>query len=305
MILGKRDGREVPLRMWVWFNVDFRFAPTKVIQTVTEALHGSPIPGVASDPPPNCVCMDFTREHRESFATYAVRFFLTDLAADDPTASRVRSRVFTALQRANIPLAIPALTGWIQIEDDARRQRKQQQTADERVRELKQIPLFRHLKDDELATLAEGLSEVLYTAGETITRQGAVAHYLYLLTSGHAEIRTTFDPDGDGPLPAQTKTVAQIKAPDVFGEMGLMTGEPRTADVVAVSDVECLRLGKDTFERVLLNRPEIANELSSRLAHQRIDLIAVRENLDERAKRAREASERARILDGIKSFFGL
>lgn len=304
-ILGKRDGREVPFRMWVWFNVDFRFAPTKVIQTVSDALLGSPIPGVASDPPPSCVCMDFTRERRESFATYAVRFFLTDLAADDPTASRVRARVFTALQRANIPLAIPAVTGWIQIEDDARRQRKQKQTTDERVREMKQIPLFRHFKDEEVEKLAEGLSEVLYTAGETITRQGAVAHYLYLLTSGQAEIRTTFDPDGDGPMPAQTKTVAKIKAPDVFGEMGLMTGEPRTADVVATTDVECLRLGKETFEQVLLNRPEIANELSTRLAHQRIDLIAVRENLDESAKRAREASERARILDGIKSFFGL
>lgn len=305
MILGKRDGREVPLRMWVWFNVDFRYAPTKVIQVVTDALLASPIQGVAADPPPNCVCMDFTRDRRESFATYAVRYWLTDLHQDDPTSSRVRARIFTALQRANIPLAIPASHAWVQIEDEARRERKARQAIEERIEALKEIPLFRHFKDDELETLAKGLSEVLYTAGETITRQGAIAHYLYLLTSGRAEIRTTYDPDGDGPLPPQTKTLATIEAPDVFGEMGLITGEPRTADVVAITDVECLRLGKHTFEQVLLKRPEIANELSERLAHQRIDLIAARENLDEVAKEAREERERARILNAIRTFFGM
>ena len=52
-----------------------------------------------------------------------------------------------------------------------------------------------------------------------------------------------------------------LNAPDVFGEMGLMTGEARAADVIATSDVECFRLGKETFEQVLLNRPEIATEL--------------------------------------------
>ena len=40
-ILGKRDGHAVPQRMWVWFNVDYRFAPSRVIQVVTEALHAS------------------------------------------------------------------------------------------------------------------------------------------------------------------------------------------------------------------------------------------------------------------------
>src|SRR5262249_27508278 len=98
-ILGKRDDRHVPQRTRVWFNVDFRFSPTKVIQVVTEALVGANIQGVATDPPPNVLCMDFTKERRESFATYAVRYWLTDLAADDPTSSRVRARIYTALRR--------------------------------------------------------------------------------------------------------------------------------------------------------------------------------------------------------------
>jgi len=304
-ILGKRDGREVPQRMWVWFNVDFRFPPTTVIETITAALRASPIDGVAADPPPNCVCMDFTKEMRESFATYAVRYWLTDLAADDPTNSRVRARIFTALRRAGIPLAVPAKRTWVEIEDEGRKKSKIERRSHERVEALRKIPLFRSLTDEERSTLAEGMSHVIYTAGETITRQGAVAHWLYVLTTGTVDIRMHFDPDGEGPLPEQAKVIAKLSAPDVFGEMGLMTGEARAADVIATSDVECFRLGKETFEQVLLKRPQIATELSEKLAGRRVELIAARDGLDAAAKTARHSAERDRILGGIKSFFGL
>jgi CRP-like cAMP-binding protein len=84
-----------------------------------------------------------------------------------------------------------------------------------------------------------------------------------------------------------------------------MTGEPRSADVVALTDVDCFRLGKETFERVLLGRPEIVNELSEKLASRRVELMAVRENLDDKSRESRHASERERILRGIKEFFAL
>lgn len=305
-ILGRREGRNVPQRMWVWFNVDFRFPPTKVTQVVTDALLASPITGVASDPPPNCVCMDFTKDHRESVASYAVRYWLTDLAADDPTNSRVRARIFTALRRASIPLALPAQKTWIEIDDEEGARRRMVRRAADRFSVIRQLPLFRSLTDAEVQTIANGLSQVIYCAGETCTRQGAVAHWLYILTAGTVEIRTTFDPDGpEGPQSVQTKTVTKLEAPDVFGEMGLMTGEPRAADVVAVTDVDCYRLDKDTFQRVLNERPELAVEISEKLAKRRVELIGVRDNLDEVAMRTREAAERDRIRNGILSFFGI
>ncbi len=304
-ILGKRDGREVPQRMWVWFNIDFRYAPTNVIQVVTEALAAAPIQGVAADPPPNCVCMDFGRDLRESFATYAVRYWLTDLAADDPTNSRVRARVYTALRRAGIPLALPAKQLFVELDAEQRRAEKADHRVSARLEALRNVSLFKALTEAELRTLAEGMSHVIYTTGEVITRQGADAHWLYVMTAGTAEIRTTVDLDGAGPLPPQTKVVARLSAPDFFGEMGLMTGEPRLADVCATSDVDCFRLGKATFERVLLARPEIANLLSEKLATRRVELIAVRDGLDASAKQAREATERDRILGSIKSFFGV
>ncbi|HEU4726340.1 MAG TPA: mechanosensitive ion channel family protein, partial [Kofleriaceae bacterium] len=304
-ILGKRDGRGVPHRMWVWFNIDFRFSPSRVIRIVTEALHASPIENVADDPMPNVVCMDFTKDFRESFATYAVRYWIRDLATDDPTSSRVRARIYAALQRAQIPLAVPAHTAFVEMKDEARTARRLDRATDARFVALKTVHLFRTLTDAELHTLAAGMSHVIYSDGEVITRQGATAHWLYVMTAGSAEIRVHIDPGGAGEAAAQKVRIAQITAPDFFGEMSLMTGEPRSADVIAVGDVDCFRLGHDTFKTVLLGRPEIAEELSAKLATRRVELLAARDGLDASSRTEREASERARILGSIKSFFAL
>ena len=95
-VLGRREGKPRLHRMWVYFNVDYRHAPAEVIDAVEQALRADAIPDVAADPPPNCILNDF----KESYGSYAVRYWLTDFASDDPTSSEVRARIFAALQRA-------------------------------------------------------------------------------------------------------------------------------------------------------------------------------------------------------------
>jgi small-conductance mechanosensitive channel/CRP-like cAMP-binding protein len=299
-ILGYRDGAAAPQRMWVYFNVDFRYPPNHVIDVVTAGLLGSPIENVAEDPKPNVVCMDFSRDGKESMGYYAVRYWLIDLATDDPTNSRVRGRIFTALRRANIPLGVPAVVNLVQVNDREREKSHREREHDVRLDALKNVHLFKTFTDDELRMLAEGVSTVLYTKGETITRQGAVAHYLYVLAKGSVEIRVRkLDQPGLEP-----RVMASLEAPEVFGEMGLMTGVLRGADVVATTDVECYRVDKPLFEHILLARPDAAIELAHKLASRRASNDKLEQmNPDER-KRHHE-NEAARILGGIKQFFGL
>lgn len=293
-ILGRKGGKAVPHRMWVYFNVDFRYSPARVVEVVQEALLASPIPNVATTPPPSVVCLDFAKDTRHSFAYYGARYFIEDLGPDDPTSTLVRARLHAALRRANIPLARPAGTQFLRIESDevdaSRDARHQQQ----RLTVLRQVALFSSLTEEELAVLQTALEYVPFAAGEVITRQGARAHWLYVIGSGSAQVVTTHD-DGT------SAQLATLKAPNYFGEMGLMTGAPRMADVIAMTEVECFRLTKEGFEKVLLKRPEIVKELSARLAERRREF---RSSADAHQP-TRPGEEEAQIFNAIQRFFGL
>jgi CRP-like cAMP-binding protein len=283
--------------MWVYFNVDFRFGPGEVVRVIEEALAAAPIEGVAASPLPNVVCLDFAKDGRDSFAYYAVRYWLTDLARDDPTSSRVRMRVHAALKRAGIPLAVPAAQLFVDQDDVARRERKKQRDNERRLSALSALEFLKPLTAAEREEVADHLRYAPFAAGETITRQGAVAHWLYVLTKGTAEVHRRAE-EAD-------KLIAQVIAPGFFGEMGLMTGAPRTATVIALTDVECYRLDKIAFERILSERPEIAAEMAHLLATRLVGIQAVAKDLDEAARAKHLESERRKILATIQEFFGL
>jgi small-conductance mechanosensitive channel/CRP-like cAMP-binding protein len=293
-ILGRRSGAPRQHRQWVYFNVDFRYSPSAVIEIVETALGAEPIPNIAAEPPPNCILMDF----KESYGSYAVRYWLTDLAVDDPTNSVVRTRIYFALRRVGIALSIPAQTLFVTEDDQSRRQRKNAEEIEERVEALKSVELFRMLTDDERRSLATRLRVAPFARGEAITRQGAEAHWLYVITKGEAEVRVSVD----GNL---SERIANLHEGGFFGEMGMMTGEPRAATVIAFSAVECYRLDKESFDDILRLRPEIAEDISEVLARRRVELEAAREGLNEEAKRARLRYHQGDLLQRIRRFFTL
>ena len=296
-ILGKRDGRPGPHRMWVYFNVDFRFAPSRVVEVVRDAMLAAPIERVADDPKPSVICYDLAREGKDSFAYYAVRYWLTDLAVDDPTSSVVRARIYAALTRAGIPLAHPSVSQTVQMHDLELERQRVDRHRDERALAIGSVKLFATLTLDERQELAGHLHRAPYTQGEVITRQGAVAHWLYLLIVGTADVKLM--------VAGESKIIARLESPGFFGEMGLMTGDPRTASVVATSDVECFRLDKEGFRGILERRPQIADEVSGLLAHRKVELMAAREDLSEEAQASQRKTIEAQMGARIRDFFGL
>lgn len=293
IVLGRRTGQPRQHRQWVYFNVDFRYSPAEVIDTVEKALCAEPIANVAMSPAPNCVLMDF----KESYCSYAVRYWLTDMAVDDPTNSVVRTRIYFALRRANIPLSIPAQALFVTEEELSREERKRTQEIDKRARALQRVELFESLTDEERQQLASRIRIAPFARGEVMTKQGAEAHWLYIITLGDAEVRFSLD--------GKTEHVATLHPGDFFGERGMMTGERRSADVIALTDVECYRVDKDSFQEILRKRPGIAEDISQVLARRRAELEAAREDLTEEAKRARMRDHQGDLLQRIRNFFAL
>jgi hypothetical protein len=250
LFLGRRIGRPLQHRMWIYFHVDYRYTPNEVIDAVQKALRLEPIANVASEPPPNCILFDF----KDSYSVYAVRYWLTDLAHDDPTNSVIRTRIYAALRRASIPLSIPAQAVFLTKETESRELHKNEETLAYRTVALKRLAIFKTLTEPELQTLAARLKEAPYTRGEAITKQGAVAHWLYIILSGDVEV--WFEQN------RERKKVAALRDGDFFGEFGMMTGKPRTSTVLAITDVVCFRLDNLAFQDVITARPKLAEEIS-------------------------------------------
>lgn len=294
VVLGRRQEQPIQLRRWIYFNVDFRVSPTDVIQKTLEIFNGEQLPGVALDPKPSCVLYEF----KESYCVYALRYWLTDLANDDPTDSLVRGRIYFALKRAGIPLSIPAQSVFVTDDGQSHKKLKREQELNHRLQALKQVEIFHQLQAEELKHLAERLRPAPFAQGEIITRQGAEAHWLYLITKGSAEVNVTVDG-------LVRRGIAKLYAGDFFGEMSLLTGAKRSATVVALEDVECYRLDKDDFHEILHRRPELAEHISHLLAQRQVELDSAKEGLGAEADLARVKHAQHDILGRIKSFFSL
>lgn len=294
MVLGRKRGAPLQQRRWLHLNVDLRQSPPEVVQIVTDALVGASIPGVSAAPPPDCLF----REVQQSFARYAIRYWLTDLERDVPTDSAVLTRAYFALQRAGIALAVPEHSVLLTEQSGERTAALERDEHARRRRALDQVEILRPLAVDDRALLAGRLRFAPFAAGEILMRQGGPGDWLYVITLGEVSVRVASD---DG----LEKEVARLGPGEFVGEMSLMTGGSRAATVVAMTRVECYRLEKDSFEEVLRQRPGIAEPISEVLARRRVSLIAARENMDQEARTRRVAATQVDLLKRIRDFFGL
>jgi len=296
MVLGRRTDQPVQWRRWVWFNVGLDVSPTRVISVVEDAIRQTDIANVAKEPMPNCVLMDMDNK---GYARYAMRYWLTDLTPDDPTDAAIRWHIMTALQRVGIKLAMEERSIHITKENEKHEEVVRQREIMLRMKTLRRVELFSQMTDDELRKLAERLRYAPFARGNIIAKQGSTSqHWLFIIISGEAEVYL----EGAG---GEKRTLNILSKGSFFGEMSLMTGAPRSASVIAKTDVECYRLDKGAFEEIMQERPAIADEVSQILVERRAELDSALQNLDEDSLHKEIRNQRSEVLATVKRFFGL
>ena len=311
LVLGRRTGEALAWRRQVFFNVDLGTPPARVIPVIEAAINEAEIANVGKHPSPSCVLLDF--EH--GYGRYGLRYWLTDLMVDDPTDSTVRTHIYTALQRNGMRIAVGEHNVRLTRVDEQHQAAVQARELARRVNALRRVDLFRLFRDDEIRQVAESLVYTPFARGDVITRQGNVAHWLYILASGEADVSVetgsgsgssggAVDRNGSngGGNGGGRRVVSQLRGGSYFGEMGLMTGAARTATVTARTDVECYRLDKMAFQDIIAARPEIAEEIS------RV-MMARRGELDVAAMHTANAHDsehlRSHLLERMRRFFGI
>jgi hypothetical protein len=119
---------------------------------------------------------------------------------------------------------------------------------------LRTTTVFSSLSRAEAAVLGTFMERCAAAVGDVIIRQGDIGDDLYLVEAGQAEVQI----DSRTGLPV---TVALLGPGDYFGEIALVTGGQRTANVIAMTPVTLLRLTKDAYTRYLAHLVEVEQQL--------------------------------------------
>jgi CRP/FNR family transcriptional regulator len=127
---------------------------------------------------------------------------------------------------------------------------------------LAHVELFAGLEKKDLQQLAGACRERIYSAESILIKQGDTGVGLYVITDGTVRITKETDPD------KPELNLGTAGPGNVLGEMSLLDDLPRSANVIAVSDVTALLLPVWEFRTTLRNHPNIALKLLSTLSRR-------------------------------------
>ena len=277
-------------RLWVRVSLAYRHAPTEVRQVLAAAVRGTP--GVLPEPAPDCVLLDFA----ENGITYAVRFWISDFGQRVEIEGDVRARIWYAAQRAGLDIPFPMHEAAIPTDVPTEVSRTIAPDAPAAGTLLGQIDLFGVLEPADRERLAAGMRLLRFGAGETIISQGEPGDSLFVISRGQVQVSLTAS--------GIDQPVATLRAGDFFGEMSLLTGEPRTATCSARTDVVCYTIDHRALKPLLEQRPQLAEHLSSVIVSRQATLQKKGGELSARAA-ALNGDQRNRLLARIRSFFEL
>ncbi len=247
-----------PTRLQVEVGASYLTAPGEVKAALEEAVANCR--RVLKTPPPDVLLVDFA----SSAITYRVRFWIDDFERDERARDEVRTAIYYSLHRHGIEIPWP-----IQVEY-SREEATGEPAAEQmvaRARILGRVGIFSSLADTERERLAASARERLYGDGDAIVRQGQEGASLFVMSSGRAIV--TVEPGGE---------VATLGEGDYFGEMSLLTGEPRSATVSARGDCRVFEIDAEMFREIAASNPAVLEKVGAAAIARRRELHAVRDS---------------------------
>jgi len=262
-------------------GVDYHTAPATVIGILTQVA--SHVDGVAREMPAFARVSGFG----DSAVVYEIKYFTRDYSARDRIDADIRKAVWYALQRNGISIPFPIRAFQPYTPPTGQHQLSPEET----FQRLRAVDVLSPMSDQALQSIAAAVRVHFYSRGEAILRHGTPGNSMFIVHTGKVVVR----------LPDDSLTgwhqVAELGAGSFFGEMALLTGEVRTADVVATTDVVALEIGKDSLQPVLNNHPDLAGAITRQILQRREHLESLRGIAPEEVEMT--------LMSRIRSYFGL
>lgn len=266
----------------VFFNTLFTDSPAKTIHVVREAVREADNVSQKISP------VVRIRNLGDSSVEYEVKYWLEDFAKYNDTDALVRQRIWYAFRRAGLNFAFPTRTLLVE-----RKARPGQGGVDGGVfaERLAAVDIFAPLSAEETAMLAQAATSHVFAPDETVIRGGDPGSSMFVVHKGRVSVQLNDN--------GRARTVATLGEGAFFGEMALFTGEPRTANVVALEETEVLEIGHAAMKSVFDTNPDLVESLSHIIAERRQALDSSEKFSDT------DEDESAGLLSVIKRFFGL
>ena len=270
-----------PTRLELEVGVSYSASPFEVKQAIMDAM--AQAPRVLGSPAPDVLLVGFDA----SSMSYRARFWVEDYEFDQLVKDQVRIAVHYAFARRGIEIPYP-----VQVEY-AREWPSPDPSIEQGKRErvLASVDLFDSLSTAQRASLAAATVAHTFGDGEAIVRQGEPGHSMYVLCSGRVAVV----------LEPGRQEVAVLERGAYFGEMSLLTGEPRAATVVARGEAVVLELDAELFRRLGEESPCTIEQVGVAAVTRRHELERVRTA----ARGADLADAPATFLERMKRFLRL
>jgi small-conductance mechanosensitive channel len=254
-------------------GLGFDVPPATAIPILVQAAQN--VEGIVREMP----CIARVGGFGESSTTYEIKYFTADYAMRDRIDADVRKAVWYALQRNGIRFPVPVR----ELGRIPRSVAHEHPGLDVILGRLEQVDFLSPVPHGAQQAIANAARLNVYSSGETIIREGSDGDSMFIVHQGTVSVRI------------EGREVARLAEGEFFGEMALLTGARRTADVVAAGDVVAIEIGKEALQPVLVEYPELAAAISARFEERRGSLAAL----------AAPLHEGGSVLSRIRSYFGL
>ena len=268
-------------------GIDYNAAPNMVREVLKRAAGNGFL--VLPSPAPKV----FLKSFGDSAIVYELKFWFERDDLYNDIMDSVHTNVWYELNRHNIKIPFPVRT--LQIE---RRQAGSHSITPLVLDTLRKQKFFLCMDDAQIDRLLASARLLRYGRGEKLITQGDEGDSMFVLINGTVDVHVNHD--------GKLTYVTTLKAGDYFGEMSLLTGEKRSATVIANGDCESLRIDKTSFAEVLLSNPELLQKLSEMLARRRLETEGILHSTAEKNTIATKQEEyTANFLAKLSSFFQL
>ena len=275
-------------RLSTSFYIDPSIDVDKVLRALTAATRS--VPGILSKKPSKVIMGEVTPQGIK----YKIRFWV------DPTKfppGSVRNQLIYSvvqhLKQAHIPLFLNtdqyiASMPKRYVDLDAHREKI-----------IEKIPSFKVLSPIEVEQISQSMIRHLIKEGQTIIRQNDAGDSLYILTEGVMNVYV-FNPEQNAEIKA-----GQIYPGEFFGERSLMTGEKRTATVIAGSECVAYEITREQLAPIIKARPFLAEKISSLIVERDLKNSKTFATFSASQKKKEQAQKKSSFLDKVKEFFNL